>query len=176
MSRSLVIFLLVAALSNVAWAGTSYWTLDQVTFGNGQTLSGSFSFNAAESPKVGNIQLSYFDGTSTHALSELKFGNADTVIVAKSGDGSPAADLRFDPSLRQVDGNLDNLTFTAYVGLYNAARGNLDVETGAVLANQTADGTGIRIVPTLPITAVLVLMGLMVFVRGRSLQKTHRVA
>ncbi|MAA85655.1 MAG: hypothetical protein CME46_08030, partial [Halieaceae bacterium] len=61
-------------------------------------------------------------------------------------------------------------------GLYNAARGNLDIESGAVLVNQTADGTGTYDVPTLPITAVLVLMGLMVFVRGRSLQKTHRVA
>ena len=85
----------------------------------------------------------------------------------------------FDPPLPSAQGNetYADQTYTAYVGLYNAERDNLDLNTGAgPLEGQTAQGRG-RVpmpVPALPITAVLALMGLMAHVCRRSLQKAHR--
>lgn len=181
LSRNLGVFLLLATLSNVVWGGASSWTLDQVTFGNGQTLSGSFSYNNEASPRFSNIQLSYFDGNSTHELSALQFGSAIRLIVSKSGDGTPGADLMFDPPLPSAQGEeaYADQKYTAYVGLYNAGRDNLDLDTGAgPLEDQTAQGRG-RVpvpVPALPITALLALIGLTAYACRRSLQKTHGAA
>lgn len=179
LSRNLVVFLLLATLSTVVWGAASSWTLDQVTFDNGQTLSGSFSYNNEASPKFSDIQLSYFDGNSTHDLTVLEFGAAATLIVSKSGVGTPGADLRFDPPLPDAQGTetFSNQMYTAYVGLYNGS--TLDTATGAgPVEDQTAQGRG-RVpvpVPTLPITAVLALIGLTAYACRRNLQKTRRAA
>ena len=176
-SRNLGVFLLLATLSNMVWGGASTWTLDQVTFNDGKTLSGFFTYNDKAFPRFSNIQLSYFDGNSTHELKALEFGVADALIVSKSGAGTPGADLRFDPLLPSAQGEetYTNQTFRVWVGVYNGD--NLDTSAGP-LEDQTAQGRG-RVpvpVPSLPISALLALIGLMAYACRRSLLKTHCAA
>jgi hypothetical protein len=119
-------FLLIAGAQ--AGAAPVNWTLSSVSFSGGKTLSGTFTYDS-DTNAYSSVNLSYFDGATTHTLSTVHLSSSTRLIASSGGNGTPGADLfGFSPALSNAAGSS---SYTAYVGIYNGSNLSSSVSAAA---------------------------------------------
>ena len=142
------------------------WTLTNVSFTGGKTLSGNFTFDADTNTYI-MLNLVYFDGTNSYPVNWPSTATSTRLIVSTFGvNGNPGADLSgLTPALSNAGGTVN---LTAYVGTYNGSNLSSSVSNPATLTGvpTTPPAPSPAPIPTLSEWAQIMMMFLMILTVG----------